>query len=110
PPGGGRRPWGCPGGGRVWEPAAIPTFMVSQPARRTVTVVLTGEGGDELFAGYPKYAADPLARRLARLPAPLRDSLLGGGADRLPFRLPRLPVVARRARFPRPPQPPPPRP
>src|SRR5439155_1399153 len=60
---------------------------------------LTGEGGDELFAGYPKYAVDPFARRLARLPAPLRDSLLGGGADRLPFRFRRLQVVARSARF-----------
>ena len=83
----------------VSEPAAIPTFLVSQLARQTVTVVLTGEGGDELFAGYPKYAVDPFARRLARLPAPLRDSLLGGGADRLPFRFRRLQVVARSARF-----------
>jgi asparagine synthase (glutamine-hydrolysing) len=81
------------------EPAAIPTFLVSRLARETVTVVLTGEGGDELFAGYPKYAADPLARRLAALPAPLRDALLGGGADRLPFRFRRLQVVARSARF-----------
>jgi asparagine synthase (glutamine-hydrolysing) len=83
----------------VSEPAAIPTFLVSQLARDTVTVVLTGEGGDELFAGYPKYAADPLARRLSRLPGPLRDALLGGGADRLPFRFRRLQVVARSARF-----------
>jgi asparagine synthase (glutamine-hydrolysing) len=83
----------------VSEPAAIPTFLVSQLARETVTVVLTGEGGDELFGGYPKYAADPLARRLSRLPAPLRDALLGGGADRLPFRFRRLQVVARSARF-----------
>jgi len=83
----------------VSEPAAIPTFLVSQLARETVTVVLTGEGGDELFAGYPKYAVEPLARRLSRLPALLRDPLLGGGADRLPFRLRRLQVVARSARF-----------
>src|SRR4029077_2906803 len=47
----------------VCEPAAIPTYLVSQLTRETVTFVLTGEGGDELFAGCPKYAVDPLARR-----------------------------------------------
>jgi asparagine synthase (glutamine-hydrolysing) len=82
----------------VSEPAAIPTYLVSRLARETVTVVLTGEGGDELFAGYPKYAFDPLARRLAALPSPLR-SLLLSGIDRLPFRYRKLQVVARSARF-----------
>ncbi len=81
------------------EPAAIPTFLVSRLARETVTVVLTGEGGDELFAGYPKYAADPLARRLAALPGPLRTLALDHGIDRLPFGFRRLQVVARSARF-----------
>jgi asparagine synthase (glutamine-hydrolysing) len=83
----------------VSEPAAIPTYLVSQLARDTVTVVLTGEGGDELFAGYPKYAADGLARALARLPGPVRDLLLDHGVDRLPFGFRRLQVVARSARF-----------
>ena len=81
------------------EPAAIPTYMVSRLARDSVTVVLTGEGGDELFAGYPKYAVDPLARRLAALPGPLRKLLLGGVVDRLPFRFRKLQVVGRSARF-----------
>jgi asparagine synthase (glutamine-hydrolysing) len=64
-----------------------------------VTVVLTGEGGDELFAGYPKHAVEPLARRLARLPAGLRDALLDHGVDRLPFGFRKLQVVGRSARF-----------
>ncbi|HEY6195923.1 MAG TPA: asparagine synthase (glutamine-hydrolyzing) [Candidatus Eisenbacteria bacterium] len=81
------------------EPAAIPTFMVSRLARETVTVVLTGEGGDELFAGYPKYAVDPWARRLSRLPGPIRGVLLDGVLDRLPFAFRRLQVVGRAARF-----------
>jgi asparagine synthase (glutamine-hydrolysing) len=81
------------------EPAAIPTRMVSRLARETVTVVLTGEGGDELFAGYPKYAVEPWARRLAALPVALREALLGGFMDRLPFAFRKLQVVARSARF-----------
>ena len=80
------------------EPAAIPTAMVSRLARETVTVVLTGEGGDELFAGYPKYAVEPVARRIAALPAPLRAALLAA-VDRLPFAFRKLQVVARSARF-----------
>ena len=83
----------------VSEPAAIPTYLVSQLARETVTVVLTGEGGDELFAGYPKYAVDPLARRLATLPRGFRDAFLDHGIDRLPFGFRKLQVVARSARF-----------
>ena len=83
----------------VSEPAAIPTFLVSRLARETVTVVLTGEGGDELFAGYPKYAFEPLARRIAHMPSGLRALLLDGLADRLPFGFRKLQVVARSARF-----------
>ena len=83
----------------VSEPAAIPTYMVSRLARETVTVVLTGEGGDELFAGYPKHAVEPFARGLSRLPGPLREPLLAGLVDRLPFRFRKLQVVGRSACF-----------
>ena len=83
----------------VSEPAAIPTYLVSRLARESVTVVLTGEGGDELFAGYPKHAAEPLARALAALPGPLKAVLLDGGIDRLPYAFRKLQVVGRSARF-----------
>jgi asparagine synthase (glutamine-hydrolysing) len=55
--------------------AALPTYLVSRLARQYVTVALTGEGGDELFAGYPRYPALKLAQWHKRLPAPVRAGL-----------------------------------
>jgi asparagine synthase (glutamine-hydrolysing) len=50
----------------------IPTHLVSAMARREVTVALTGDGGDEVFAGYDWYRAEALATRYARVPGPVR--------------------------------------
>src|SRR5437667_1719602 len=54
------------------DPAFVPTFLLSRFARSDVKVVLVGEGGDELFAGYPTYLGAQWAERYAALPAPLR--------------------------------------
>jgi asparagine synthase (glutamine-hydrolysing) len=63
-------------------PASIPLFFVSELAARDVKVVLTGEGSDELFAGYGRYPRALLNLRWGRrfdsmLPAPIRRGLAG---------------------------------
>ncbi len=62
------------------DSSALPTYLVAQEARREVTVALNGDGGDEVFAGYDKFWAALLARRI---PGPLR-ALLRAGARALP--------------------------
>ena len=66
------------------DSSAVPTWYVSQVTRRHVTVALTGDGGDELFAGYPRYRAVLLGSWFDRLPRPLRWLLAGGYWQKMP--------------------------
>jgi len=58
------------------DSSAIPTYYVSRETRQHVTVALNGDGGDESFAGYERYAAMSMAKHYQRIPSILRRSLL----------------------------------
>jgi len=65
------------------DSSAIPTYLVSRLASQHVTVVLSGDGGDELFAGYDRYGVEGRERRLRFIPAPVRRAL-GATAELMP--------------------------
>ncbi len=82
--------WMC---SRLWSnitasptpiPVAIPTYYVAKETRKHVTVALNGDGGDESFAGYERYAAMKLAESYRRLPGPLRRQFIERAIGILP--------------------------
>jgi asparagine synthase (glutamine-hydrolysing) len=66
------------------DSSAIPVYCVSKLAREHVTVALSGEGGDEVFAGYQTYAAYRVAELYKRLPRSLAATVIPAIVRRLP--------------------------
>lgn len=66
------------------DSSALPTWFVSKETRAHVTVALTGDAGDELFAGYDRYRAVAVAARLAQLPEGVKRFLSGPLARAVP--------------------------
>ena len=67
---------------------AIPSYLISRAARETLTVMLSGMGGDEVFAGYPRQMAMKIASAFDPVPNLLRRSLMKTVAGALPGGLP----------------------
>jgi asparagine synthase (glutamine-hydrolysing) len=66
------------------DSSTIPTYLVSQITREHVKVALTGDGGDELFCGYPRYKTVQRVAAFDRLPRPVARALTGAWWNRLP--------------------------
>ena len=65
------------------DPAVLPTWLLAEAARAQVKVILSGEGADELFGGYPTYLGHKFAERWQRIPRPLRG-VVRWAVDRWP--------------------------
>src|SRR5262249_15359508 len=66
------------------NPTALLSYELSRLTRQAVTVALAGDGGDELFLGYPRYAGAKLAGSYRRVPSWIRSGLRHQIADRIP--------------------------
>jgi asparagine synthase (glutamine-hydrolysing) len=81
------------------DPSLVPTYLLSRFTRKHVTVALGGDGGDELFAGYPMYWGHNLARTYARLPRFLRRALVEPLVRHLPVKTKNLSFDFKARRF-----------
>lgn len=74
----------------VSEPADIPIYLLAREAARSVKMVLTGEGSDELLGGYPKHIAEHFVRGYQLLPRYVRHRLIEPLTHALPYGLRRI--------------------
>jgi asparagine synthase (glutamine-hydrolysing) len=92
----------------VAEPSDIPIYLLSVESRRTVKMVLTGEGSDEFLGGYPKHVMERYAATYQHLPGPIRHHLIEPLCQSLPYSFRRIKTAVatlgltdRRERLPR---------
>jgi len=78
----------------IADEACLPNAMVSELAADHVKMVLTGEGGDELFAGYARYSGERLSPFAARVPQSLRSAALTAAGHLRGLRRPKLALYA----------------
>ncbi len=81
------------------DSSAVPVYYVSELARRNVKVVLSGEGGDEVFGGYETYLAGKYAALYRRLPNLIGRTLIPALVDRLPVSHARVSLDYKAKRF-----------
>ncbi len=81
------------------DSSAVPVYYVSELARRHVKVVLSGEGGDEVFAGYETYLAGKYSALYRRLPGIIGRTLVPALVDRLPVSHARVSLDYKAKRF-----------
>jgi asparagine synthase (glutamine-hydrolysing) len=81
------------------DPSLLPTYLLSRFTRKHVTVALGGDGGDELFAGYPMYLGHRLAELYAKVPRVLRRGLVEPVVGMLPVKTKNLSFDYRARRF-----------
>ena len=81
------------------DPSLVPTYLLSRFTRKHVTVALGGDGGDELFAGYPMYRGHSLAEIYAKVPNILRTRLIEPLVRLLPVKTKNLSFDYKARRF-----------
>jgi asparagine synthase (glutamine-hydrolysing) len=81
------------------DPSVVPTYLLSRFTRQHVTVALGGDGGDEIFAGYPMYQGHRFAQTYARLPRPLSRLLVEPAIRLLPVKTKNLSFDFKARRF-----------
>jgi asparagine synthase (glutamine-hydrolysing) len=81
------------------DPSLVPTYLLSRFTRKHVTVALGGDGGDELFAGYPMYRGHRWAENYLRVPSALRAGLLEPLIGLLPVKTKNLSFDYKATRF-----------
>jgi asparagine synthase (glutamine-hydrolysing) len=81
------------------DPSLVPTYLLSRFTRKHVTVALGGDGGDELFAGYPMYSGHRWAEIYRRIPQVFRDGLFEPIVHSLPIKTKNLSLDYKALRF-----------